>query len=73
MRFAFKARDAFNRAAVRAEGAVGPTDGFEVRPGGVFIVEHGVGEIDGHRLISLTTFLADAVCDVKYIIGYCFL
>ena len=70
MRLAFKARDAVHRAAMRAERAIRLADGFEVRPGRVFVVEHGIGEVCGHRLISLTTFLTEAVCDVKYIIGY---
>jgi hypothetical protein len=40
---------------MRAIDAVGPTDAFEVLPGGVYIVEHRCGEVghSGGSLLSM--------------------
>src|SRR6266851_6513480 len=47
--FAMQPGDAFDLAAMRAEGTIRPANRFEMIAGGVFVVEDWIGEIDGRH------------------------
>jgi hypothetical protein len=48
MRLARQPSDTFDRAAVGAERAVWPADGFHMSAGGIFIVEDWISKVHGH-------------------------
>lgn len=45
-------------ATVGANRTMRPSDSFEVRPSGVFIVENRVGEIDRHKRLQIVNLLS---------------
>lgn len=58
MRLALQARHALDRAAVRVEGAIWPPVSLHVLPGGFFVLEDRVCQIDRRGGRSLPFFLS---------------